>query len=143
MDRIGVRWSLLAAYAGLAASIWALSLSADLAGIFVFSGAVGFLSLGAQYVVYGLAPLLYPASVRAAGAGAAVGIGRFGSILGPLLAGELRQAGWSAAKVLSAVAPAALVAGGAIFILTMVANSAELRAAMLRKDKMSPALKSS
>jgi AAHS family 3-hydroxyphenylpropionic acid transporter len=138
MDRIGVRWSLTLAYAALAAAIWALSRSADLAPIFAFSGAVGFLSLGAQYVVYGLAPLLYPPGVRAAGAGAAVGIGRFGSILGPLIAGELRQAGWSAGQVLSAVAPAALIAGGAIFLLTLAVNSPEFRPAKLRQDNLSP-----
>jgi AAHS family 3-hydroxyphenylpropionic acid transporter len=118
VDRAGFRWTLLAAYVGLAAAMAALESAAAMPLILAFSAAAGFLVLGAQYALYALAPTLYAPEVRAAGAGAAVGVGRFGSIIGPLLAGEMRQAGWSAGQVLGAMLPVALAAGVAVVVLT-------------------------
>lgn len=122
VDRTGFRWSLLVAYAALAAAMFALGRSADIGAILALSAAAGFLVLGAQYALYSLAPMLYDPAVRAAGAGAAVGFGRFGSIIGPLLAGELRHVGWSAGRVLDAMAPVAVAAGLAVFALTLIAR---------------------
>ncbi|HEY8572312.1 MFS transporter [Phenylobacterium sp.] len=121
-DRLGHRWTLAAAYAGLAVAILALSRAEGAAAVLTLSAAAGFLVLGAQYALYALAPMLYGPSVRAAGAGAAVGVGRFGSIIGPLLAGELRHAGWAAGQVIDAMAPLAVGAGLAVVVLTMVAR---------------------
>lgn len=118
VDRAGFRWSLLVAYAALAAAMFALGRSGDVGAILALSAAAGFLVLGAQYALYSLAPMLYDPAVRAAGAGAAVGFGRFGSIIGPLLAGELRHVGWSAGQVLDVMAPVAVAAGLAVFALT-------------------------
>ena len=124
-DRAGVRWSMLGAYAALGAALWGLGRAAGLDQIFALSGAVGFLVLGTQYVLYGIAPALYPPSARAAGAGASVGIGRFGAIIGPLLAGDLRQAGWTADQVLGVMVPVALAAGAAVVALTYLAKVRE------------------
>ncbi|WP_334164131.1 MFS transporter [Phenylobacterium sp.] len=120
VDRAGFRWSLLVAYAALAAAMFALGRSEDVGAILALSAAAGFLVLGAQYALYSLAPMLYDPAVRAAGAGAAVGFGRFGSIIGPLLAGELRHVGWSAGQVLDAMAPVAVAAGLGVFALTFL-----------------------
>lgn len=122
VDRVGARWSLLVTYVALAGAMGALSWAGGLSLILTLSAVAGFLVLGAQYALYSLAPTLYPAHVRAAGAGAAVGVGRFGSIAGPLIAGELRHAGWSAGDVLGAMMPVAVVAGAAVFVLTFVAR---------------------
>lgn len=122
VDRVGFRWSLMVAYVALAAAMAGLGAAGGLGGILFFSAAAGFLVLGAQYALYGLPPWLYPAQVRAAGAGAAVGVGRLGSIVGPLLAGELRHAGWSAGQVLTAMLPIAMAAGAAVFVLTWLAR---------------------
>jgi AAHS family 3-hydroxyphenylpropionic acid transporter len=118
VDRAGFRWTLALAYAALAAAMAALEVAAGVPQILLFSAAAGFMVLGAQYALYALAPTLYAPEVRAAGAGAAVGVGRFGSIIGPLLGGELRQAGWSAGQVLGAMLPVALAAGLAVVLLT-------------------------
>jgi AAHS family 3-hydroxyphenylpropionic acid transporter len=122
VDRVGFRWSLLVTYGALAAVMATMGVADGLSLIVMLSGAAGFLVLGAQYSLYGLAPRLYAPQVRAAGAGAAVGVGRFGSIIGPLLAGELRHAGWSAGQVLGAMLPVVLVAGAAVFVLTFLAR---------------------
>lgn len=122
VDRLGFRWSLLLAYGALALAMAALARAADLGPILALSAVAGFLVLGAQYTLYGMAPTLYAPAVRGAGAGAAVGIGRFGSIIGPLLAGELRQIGWTATQVLDAMIPVALAAGAAVVALTFLAR---------------------
>jgi AAHS family 3-hydroxyphenylpropionic acid transporter len=119
-DRAGVRWTTLFAYLALGGALWGLGSAGGLGAIVVLSGAVGFLVLGAQYILYGVAPGLYPAHARVAGAGAVVGVGRFGAIIGPLLAGDLRQAGWTADQVLGVMAPVAIAAGAAIVALTFL-----------------------
>jgi AAHS family 3-hydroxyphenylpropionic acid transporter len=129
VDRFGFRWSLAATYALLAGVMAALGAALPIGLLLVLSGAAGFLVLGAQYALYGLPPRLYPAEVRAAGAGAAVGVGRLGSIIGPLLAGQLRHAGWTAGQVLFAMLPVALAAGLAVFLLTFRMREAAAGAA--------------
>jgi AAHS family 3-hydroxyphenylpropionic acid transporter len=127
-DRVGVRVTVFGAYLALGAGLWGLGAAAGLGGIVALSGAVGFLVMGTQYILYGLAPTLYPQAARAAGAGAVVGVGRFGAIIGPLLAGDLRQAGWSADQVLTTLAPVALAAGAAIVAMTYLAKTREAQA---------------
>jgi AAHS family 3-hydroxyphenylpropionic acid transporter len=124
-DRAGLRWTMVAAYLALGAALWGLGTAAGLGEIVVLSGAVGFCLMGAQYILYGMAPGLYPVPARAAGAGAVVGVGRFGAIIGPLLAGELRQAGWTADQVLGIMVPVALAAGAAVVVLTYLAKLRE------------------
>ena len=121
-DRAGVRLTMLGAYLALGLALWSLGAAAQLSAIVALSGAVGFLVMGTQYILYSLAPTLYPQAARAAGAGAVVGVGRFGAILGPLLAGDLRQAGWSAGQVLTTLTPVALAAGAAIVAMTYLAK---------------------
>ena len=118
VDRAGYRWSLLVIYALLAGMMFALAGAGQVTALVVFAAAAGFLVHGGLYSLYGLPPRLYPPSVRAAGAGAAVGIGRFGSIVGPVLAGELRHAGWPPGQVFGAMLPVVLVAGAAVVALT-------------------------
>ena len=96
IDRFGFRWPLLATYVVLAVVMQGLSQASAIGPILVLSGLAGFLVIGAQYALYALAPAYYGPAVRAAGAGAAVAVGRLGSIAGPLIAGELRAAGFTA-----------------------------------------------
>lgn len=51
--------------------------------------AAGFCTLGAQFGNNAASGLLYPTAIRSRGVGWALGIGRFGSIVGPLLGGFL------------------------------------------------------
>ena len=74
------------------------------------------------FVLYALAPVYYPPQSRAAGAGASVAAGRLGSIVGPLIAGQLRAVGYGPGDVLNALAPAAVVTMAAVFVLTTYAK---------------------
>jgi MFS transporter, AAHS family, 3-hydroxyphenylpropionic acid transporter len=119
-DRAGVRTTTLVAYLALGAAMWAMGGAGDMSLILGTAAGAGFMLIGALYVIYGLAPGLYPAQVCSAAAGVAVGVGRLGSILGPLIAGQLRQAGWSASHVLTTLVPVALMAGAAIVTMTFL-----------------------
>src|SRR6201747_2493925 len=70
----------------------------------------GFCMVGGQIAANALAAGFYPTSVRATGVGWALGIGRVGSIVGPLIGGALLSAKWSTGSVVLAAATAALCA---------------------------------
>jgi len=118
VDRFGPRWPLTLAYAGLIASLVALGAASDHTMIIAYSGIAGFLLLGANYALYGVAPSYYPATMRGTGSGASVGVGRIGSILGPLAAGFMLSGGQSAVHVVQYMAPVAAVAGIAVCALS-------------------------
>lgn len=64
-------------------------------GIAALAFAVGFLLNAGVVGSYGLMAATFPAAVRASGTGLVIGIGRIGSVLGPIIAGGLLQAGLS------------------------------------------------
>jgi AAHS family 3-hydroxyphenylpropionic acid transporter len=121
-DKLGWRWPLAIVYVALAAAMAGLAAADAPMAIFVLSGAAGFLVMGAQFSLYAVAPMLYPAHLRAAGAGAAIAVGRLGSIGGPLIAGELRHAGATPGEVFLSMAPVALTAAILLVALGRVAK---------------------
>jgi AAHS family 3-hydroxyphenylpropionic acid transporter len=118
VDRFGPRWPLMLSYAGLIAALVALAASTDHLSIIALSGIAGFFLLGANYALYGVAPSYYPTAMRGTGSGASVGVGRVGSVLGPLMAGVLLEGGSSASSVVQYMAPVAAVAGIAVCLLS-------------------------
>jgi MFS transporter, AAHS family, 4-hydroxybenzoate transporter len=84
--------------------------------------AAGFCIVGGQIAANALAAGFYPTAVRATGVGWALGIGRAGSIIGPLVGGVLLAMKWSAASVFTAAAAAALCAALAAFWLSRLAG---------------------
>jgi AAHS family 3-hydroxyphenylpropionic acid transporter len=123
VDRWGLRWPMLAAYAALVAGMIGLSRAMGMGPILIWSGLAGFLVIGAQFVLYGAAPAFYPVAGRGTGAGAAVGVGRLGSVLGPLVAGQLISKGASAGSVVLAMVPVVAAAGAALLALTLVGRT--------------------
>ena len=61
----------------------------------VLALALGFFIFGSMVGLYALSPHLFPARSRAAGLSVAIGVGRLGGVLSPLLAGYLFDVGWS------------------------------------------------
>jgi AAHS family 4-hydroxybenzoate transporter-like MFS transporter len=84
--------------------------------------AAGFCMVGGQIAANALAATFYPTSIRATGVGWALGIGRVGSIIGPLVGGALLTMKWSTASVFMAAAGAALCAALAAFSLSRLAG---------------------
>jgi benzoate transport len=75
-----------------------------LATAFLIALAIGVFLFGSMAGLYSLAPILYPASVRTTGMGWAIGVGRIGAILAPIIAGLLVDAGWTTERLYAAFA---------------------------------------
>jgi len=85
--------------------------------------AAGFCVVGGQIAANALTAGYYPTSVRATGVGWALGIGRVGSIIGPLVAGVLIDAKWSTGALFMAAAAAAACAALASLLLSRIAGA--------------------
>lgn len=125
VDRFGVRWPLVASYAGLIATLFMLSGASARLWILVLSGGLGFFLIGANYALYGAAASYYPKAVRGRGSGAAIAWGRLGSVGGPLVGGYLLAGGATAGSVVYAMVPFAVVAGVSVLVLSFAAKPAE------------------
>lgn len=102
----------------------ALKAVAFVLGFFLFSCAVGF---------YATFVRVFPTHVRATGTGLAIGLGRFGGMLGPVLGGWLMTIGTSRPSVAGIMALGAALAALAIWLLqgsmlaAPISNSYRLR----------------
>jgi len=72
--------------------------------------AIGVFLFGSMVGLYAVTPLLYPAAIRTTGMGWAIGIGRIGAILAPVIAGLLVDSGWATAHLYYAFAVPLVVA---------------------------------
>jgi len=89
--------------------------------------AMGFLLLGGQNCLNGVIPNFYPAEARTLSVGTAVGMGRIGSVVGPLYAGFALAAGYGTRAVLESIV--ALVAIAAVLVLILLLNGRRLPSA--------------
>jgi len=108
--RFGLRRLVIAAMIGTTITMGAfgyltqlhqLQLLAAFVGVGIFGGVVG---------LYAALARSFPARLRVTGTGLAIGIGRGGAVVGPILGGVLLQAGLRAGAVMSVVALFSLVA---------------------------------
>jgi len=80
-----------------------------------FIGLIGvFMGLGTGGAI-ALAATIYPTPIRSTGAGWGMAMGRFGQIIGPLIAGVLLGAGWTAGPIMTVTACGGLI--GAVFVV--------------------------
>ena len=79
--------------------------------------AAGFCVIGGQTCSNSLAAESYPTAVRSTGVGWALGIGRIGSIVGPILGGLLLSFDWGMRRVFLLAAVPAVIAAGSAFAL--------------------------
>lgn len=83
---------------------------------------VGFCAIGGLNGINALAVASYPSSLRTTGIGWALGVGRFGSILAPLLGGILVANQWGIASLFLVAAVPALVLAAALLLLRGLAR---------------------
>ena len=95
VSRWGVRTVLLA-FAGLAAAAVCafVPATANLSLALVLAVVLGALSNGCIAGLYTLNPSLWEADFRSTGVAVAIGVGRVGSMVSPMLVGRLLDAGW-------------------------------------------------
>ena len=96
MDRFGPYPVLAVLYVSGTAFVALIGFApTSLAAIIAITFGAGFSVSGGQKSVNALAVIFYPTAVRSTGVGWALGVGRIGSIIGPLLGGWLMARGWS------------------------------------------------
>jgi AAHS family 4-hydroxybenzoate transporter-like MFS transporter len=119
MDRLGAYGTLGALYlagfvcvaltgAAFHAPLWVLLTANFLAGCCVSGG---------QKSLIALAAVFYPAPIRSTGVGWALGVGRVGGILGPIVVGAALARHWSPSAVFYAMSVPMLVAGLTVLAL--------------------------
>lgn len=118
LERFGVVLTLVPAFllgAMATAALGHYAASVPLAAL--FTGLVGlFVALGAAGAV-ALAACVYPEAIRSTGVGWAMGMGRIGQALAPLLAGALLLAAWSVGAIMLVIAAAPVIAAGFVLLL--------------------------
>jgi AAHS family 4-hydroxybenzoate transporter-like MFS transporter len=92
----------------------------SLAMLFVVVFLAGFGVPGSQAGLNALAATYYPTDLRSTGVGSGLGIGRIGSIVGPLVGGVLLGRHWAARELFLAAAIPALISAVVMFSLRWV-----------------------
>jgi benzoate transport len=92
----------------------ALSSTVAIAGLFINSGIAGYYLLFAK---------VFPTHVRATGTGFAIGVGRGGAVLAPILAGYLFQVGFGLQAVATMMAMGSLLSAAALLALKVRATA--------------------
>jgi AAHS family 3-hydroxyphenylpropionic acid transporter len=86
--------------------------------VFVLGSSV----VGAQALLYAMAPATYPTAIRGVGVGACVAAGRIGSIVGPKLGGILKSAGHGPSQLLMDLLPIAIAGSIGALLLAWYAQ---------------------
>jgi MFS transporter, AAHS family, 4-hydroxybenzoate transporter len=119
VDKRGPYGVLLAAYALGAVCVAAIgSTPAAVAGVMAIVFLAGFFIIGSQFCMNALAADAYPTAARATGVGWALGVGRIGSIIGPVVGGMLLSLGWEPSTLFLAAAGPAAVSALAVWLLS-------------------------
>ena len=87
----------------------------SLLGLMVCASIMGFFLIGAMIGLYTIAPSLYPARHRVTGMGWAIGVGRIGAILSPLIGGALLSQGLDSSQSIGIFAFPLLIAALAVW----------------------------
>lgn len=92
-------------------------LDGNLGPMLVVGFVVGYFIFGSIIGLYSIAPNIYATHVRNTGMGWAIGVGRFGGIIGPSAAGFLLAQGWTGAQCFYAFCIPLLIAMVAVLLL--------------------------
>lgn len=119
VDRFGPKMVLPVAYLAFLAGLVGMVLSGSLLALMVSITVIGLFMMGAYYCLNGITALIYPEDIRGLGVGAALAVGRVGSIIGPFSAGVILQAGGGPTTIVMAMIPAVIVATVCVSLLMM------------------------
>jgi AAHS family 4-hydroxybenzoate transporter-like MFS transporter len=118
MDRFGAYYVLTGLY--ICGSVFMALMGLGRMSLFALVAltfAAGFCVSGGQKSVNALAVIFYPPAIRSTGVGWALGIGRAGAIVGPLMGGWLMARGWSNSNIFEFAALPMLCAAAMVFTM--------------------------
>jgi benzoate transport len=90
----------------------------------VLAMGIGFMLNASIAGLFALGPSLYPVSIRSTGMGWAIGIGRVGALISPIVAGSLLDKGWETASLYNLFAVSLLISMVSVFIIKRAAPQA-------------------
>jgi MFS transporter, AAHS family, 4-hydroxybenzoate transporter len=128
LDRYFSFWILAGCYLWAAVCVFfigASGASTVMLGITIASAGLGI--IGGQNACHALTAGFYPTAIRSTGVGWALGIGRIGSIVGPVLGGLLLARGTPIGRVFWAAAVPALIATMAAAGIALIGRSRSVR----------------
>lgn len=135
IDRIGFFKVLVPCFALAALSIALIGQPGiGLPLLFLVVMVTGFCIIGGQPAVNALAATYYPTALRSTGLGWSLGIGRWGSIAGPVLGGLLIQFEWSNSEIFLAMAVPTVIAALMLFLFAHTGGTASAPAARVDGD---------
>ncbi|TWI52362.1 benzoate transport [Pseudomonas duriflava] len=105
-----------------------VSTTSSLTAAFVMGLLIGLFSNGCIAGLYALASMAYDASVRATGMGWSIGMGRFGAIISPLVAGGLIDLQWGPNQLYQGYAVIFVIAAATVLLLKLSAPARPLGA---------------
>lgn len=117
-DRYGVTKVLIPTLFTTAAVVVGIALTVGqmtTALVFIFFTGVGV--IGSQFFLNVIAAGFYPTAIRTTGVGWALGVGRVGAIIAPLLGGALMKIGWEARELFLLIALLAFVCAMLLVVL--------------------------
>jgi len=118
VDRIGAPRVVTLLYIGAAIFVFIIgTIGGNIPLLWVTVICAGGCIIGGQSFINVMAAVLYPTAIRSTGVGWALGIGRVGAIVGPMIGGVLLAAHFAPKNLFFSIAIPALVAAGAMFIL--------------------------
>ena len=124
VDRLGAGMTIIFAYATGALAIMGVSLvGTNVAALVIVVLLAGFGIIGGQSATNAFAAISYPTQIRSTGVGWATGIGRVGSIIGPLLGGLVFSLSGSTQSIFFLAVIAPLCACLAGFVLSSSTRS--------------------
>ena len=108
--------TVLLTFLGCIVAVCGLALVNRVGLVLPIAFALGAFATTVKNMMYGFSPLYYPVTMRGAGVGLAVALGRIGSIVGPAAAGILLAGGRGSPSVLLSLVP--------VLVLAMIATLA-------------------
>lgn len=111
----------------------------DLARLSLLCAFAGFFTNGAIVGLYAIFAKAFPTQVRASGTGFAIGIGRGGSVLGPIIAGFLFNGGISLPTVALVMGLGSLLAAGVLLLLKIEPTEASAEPAPEKRAQLTGA----
>ncbi|MDB5959958.1 MAG: 4-hydroxybenzoate transporter [Massilia sp.] len=98
------------------------TVAASVAVIFLVVFLAGFAIVGGQPALNALAATYYPTALRSTGIGWSLGMGRVGSVIGPVLGGYLMHLQWTQSQLFMAAAVPAMISLGGIVAIRFAAG---------------------
>jgi AAHS family 4-hydroxybenzoate transporter-like MFS transporter len=121
MNRLSVFGAIFGEFiASLALVIYAAQIFENFPLMMTVTFILGVTVQGAQAGINALAAMYYPTQIRSTGVGWALGVGRIGSIVGPLIGGLMLSMQWTPQQIFMAGSIPALIAGLAVLVSNQV-----------------------